>query len=308
MNIRNTLFSFVLGLCMALGMVWLLGGLTTQVAAAPAAITRYVDDTTGSDDSDCSTPGDPCQTIQYAVDQAGADDEIRVAAGTYADTIARAVPASGLITQVVYVSETVTIRGGYTSADWMTSDPAANLTTLDAEGGKRVVFVSEGITVTLENLHITGGDAAGLGGAMFFRDVGGGVYVMSATTTLDGNVIYGNTANGAGGVLFYFAGGALSGNAIYDNKATDICGGVALAGGNGVILSNNDIHHNTAVTSSGGVHVELCTDVTMDSNAIYSNGAGADGGGVSLFVTVARLDNNVIADNQAGTDGGGVYV
>jgi len=51
---------------------------------------------TGTDSGDCSTPGSACLTIQYAMDQAG-------------------VSARQGVTQVVYISKTVTVRGGYTT-------------------------------------------------------------------------------------------------------------------------------------------------------------------------------------------------
>ena len=217
--------AIALGLGMALALLGMLGGGATSVTAAPD--TRYVA-TTGNDvGNDCHTAANPCQTIQHAVDQADAGDEIRVAAGTYTDTIARTPPllypnppASGVVTQVVYISKTITIRGGYTTANWATSNPVANPTTLDAEGEKRVIFVGGTIAVTLDNLRITGGDAAGLGGSgspptLPFHDGGGGVYAIYATVTLNNNSIYSNTAGSGGGVaLAATAGTTLSGNAI----------------------------------------------------------------------------------------------
>ena len=113
-------------------------------AAAPAATTRYVDDDTGSDDSDCSDLGDPCQTIQYAVDVADDGDEILVATGIYTGVNVRPrddVTTTGAVTQVVYVSKTVTIRGGYTAAFAGPPDPEVNETTLDAQGQGRVFYV-----------------------------------------------------------------------------------------------------------------------------------------------------------------------
>ena len=66
----------------------------------------------------------PCHTVQYAVDQAIPGGEIRVAAGTYTDIGTRAG-----VTQVVYISKTLTLRGGYTT-DFTARNPDVYKTVL----------------------------------------------------------------------------------------------------------------------------------------------------------------------------------
>ena len=113
----------------------------------------------GEDAPGCGTEGNPCRTVQYGADQALPGDEIRVAAGTYTGA-----NSQGGLSQLVYLSKTLTIRGGYTTSNWTTPDPDANPTTLDAEGEGRVLVISDTITVQAEGLDFQGGDATGLGG------------------------------------------------------------------------------------------------------------------------------------------------
>ena len=56
--------------------------------------------------------------IQTAVDVATQDDLIKVASGVYTDTHLK----EGL-TQIVYLSKTLSIQGGYTTTNWTTPDP-----------------------------------------------------------------------------------------------------------------------------------------------------------------------------------------
>jgi hypothetical protein len=170
--------------------------------------TRYVA-TTGSDDSNCADANFPCRTVQYAVDQAASDDVIKVAAGVYTGVQGRPVPpgyinppASGIITQVVYISKTVSIRGGYAAPGFVDPpDPEANPSTLDAEDQGRVFCIAGDISPTVEGLRISGGDATGLGGGP--GSAGGGIYVHGpATATLVNNVVADNQVSGEGAGLY----------------------------------------------------------------------------------------------------------
>jgi hypothetical protein len=127
----------------------------------------------GTDNGACTDPENPCRTVQYAVDVAGAGDAIKVAAGVYTDVHTRPVPAgyislpeTSVITQVVYISKTVSLQGGYTTTNSFADppDPEAYPTTLDARRQGRVLFASGKISPTIEGLRLTGGDATGQGG------------------------------------------------------------------------------------------------------------------------------------------------
>ena len=254
---------------------------------------------TGTDSGDCSTPVGACRTVQYAVDRVGQGDEIRVASGTYTDVSARPrddVSSAGLVTQVVYISKTLTIKGGYAASDWAVPDPSTHPTTLDAGGQGRVLYaVGAGNTVAIEGLRFTGGDAAGLAGEFTGRDVGGGMYVYSATANLNGVQVFGNTAEDFGGGLYAFGNTiTLTDSAVYSNTA-GYGGGLFLQFSH-VKLSANDVLSNTAGWG-GGIYCEYCDDVRLGDNVIATNTVDRFGGGVTLYESHAMLHDNVIVGN-----------
>ena len=164
-------FSLGLGLLMTLSLLMLIGGSQVALSQSESIIIRVAP--SGSDTPDCGSQVAPCQTIQYAVDLALEGDEIRVATGNYTGVYSRPVPegypfppASGNILQTVYISKTVTIRGGYTTTFNDPPDPQANPTTLDAQGAGRAMVIAGAISPTVEGLRLTGGNSDGLGGGI----------------------------------------------------------------------------------------------------------------------------------------------
>jgi hypothetical protein len=278
----------------------------------------------------------PCYTsIQDAVDHVdAADDLIKVAAGTYTGVSAR-----GSLTQVVYISRSLTIRGGYATTRWTTSFPVTQPTTLDAEGQGRVVFITgAGVNVTLEGLRIAGGDATGLDGPWAIRPgSGGGICVGSATLTLvdswvysnttpefgggvflyesvgsnlTGNEICSNTALYGGGVDLHFSDDAeMRDNGVFNNHVTNFAGGISLRASDGAKLAGNLVRQNSADYGIGGMSVGYSSQIELTANQIYDNDGNTRGGGVSIVssdhVTMA---NNIFAGNQVAEGGRGAAV
>ena len=231
-----------------------------------------------------------------------------------------------VITQLLYLSQTVVVRGGYTTANGFAEppDPLAYPTVLDAEGQGRVVFITGTVTVTLESLDITGGNAAGLGSDEFGGDAGGGVYAATASLTITGARIYSNTTGGArgfGGGFYVIHCGRfdLLNSAVYSNAATGdygfAGGGFAKCAGE-VAVSGNTISGNRgeegvegAGAGGGGLVAGSQTRAIIHQNVIAGNEAAGPCGGLTvggMGVTATAVSGNVISGNHAGYSGGGL--
>lgn len=307
----------VLSAGLALGLLWL-SGLSLGTVQGPSII-YYV-----APGGNCAAGISPCyDNLQAAVDAAEPGGEIRVAAGVYTSVHARA----GL-TQVVYLTKTVTIRGGYTTTFADPPDPEANPTTLDAQGQGRVIYIAGNISPTVEGVHITGGNAAGLAGyddqvAIF--DAGGGVYVITATAAISNSLVFSNSAQLGGGVYLFESNTVLSDNSIIANSAN--AGGAVFIYQSTVTLTANIIAANSVREMGGGMFL-LLASTALHANVITSNTAevvgGAYlvggkatfidnvisanlGGGVRLDISSAIFESNVISAN-IGLHGSGVWL
>jgi uncharacterized repeat protein (TIGR01451 family) len=295
-----------LGISLILSLSWGLASRGKSAIAAPDAPTAEL--------HVCLAGPPTCDhsTIQAAVDAAANGDLIKVAAGTYSGVQGRPAPAgysySSVVTQVVYVSKTVTIRGGYTTASGFADppDPVNNPTTLDALGLGRALFIAGEVSSTVSGLHITGGNADGQNGH-YMNDAGAGIYVLGASVTIEDNRVTGNTADTGGGIYMASNAAVLRGNEISGNDVGGYGGGLCLSQ-SGAILDGNTIAGNTAGDRGGGLSL-LSSDATLDGNTITLNTAGNEGGGAYLNNSDdAILNGNTIVTNTAASAGGGLYL
>jgi hypothetical protein len=309
------LTALALGVGLTLILMWLVGGRMALVNAAPAAELRVCLD------------GCTYSTIQAAVDAANNGDVIKVAAGIYTGIYQR-----DAVTQVVYISKSITIQGGYTVTDWMNPSPTVYTTTIDAQGLGRVIYITGDVSPTIEGLYITGGDASGMGGSAW-GDAGGGVYVVGAAPIIRENAVFSNTASTGGGLWFQDSPGAVISNTIVDNRAIQLHGGgvglhlsdamvagntftanVASAEGGGLYVYDSQIgiYDNTFVNNEcseegGGLLIVQSQGVTVSYNVFFSNTAAA-GGGLMLASGDGIVEENLIVDNEATHSGGGLYL
>jgi hypothetical protein len=216
-----------------------------------------------------------------------------------------------------------------------------NITTLDARGLGRVLFINTGeqLGAVIEGLSMTGGNAYGQVGGHSpthrEQSSGGGVYVFGSDPTLSNNHITGNTSAEGGGMYTSFCNLTLHGNTFIGNSTIGDGGGLLVHAG-GAVLSDNLFKSNSAqngggfATSFGGGNftrdtfsgnhasgfgggLALETTAFLNETLILSNTAEY-GGGIGFFEGInpnspyAVLTNTVIADNQAGLGGAGVFI
>jgi uncharacterized repeat protein (TIGR01451 family) len=252
----------------------------------------------------CLSGGCDFDTVQAAVDGANEGDEIRVATGIYTGVSARAG-----VTQVVFISKSVTVRGGYTTTDWSEPDPISTPTTLDAEGQGRVLYIAAGVSPTVEGLRITGGSARGLGGGPSGQEVGGGVYVQGATATISGCQVVSNTALWGGGLYVLDSTTMVLNNQIRGNEGLDVDsdqtkgGGVYLREGAAVLAGNTLAANRTNWDWGGGAYL-YGSDATLQANRVTDNLARIGGGGAHAWGGAPRLLENLFRANAAEWGGG----
>lgn len=152
----------------------------TPSERAPQANILYV---TADGSGIACTVAQPCK-IQDAVNAAATGDEIHVAAGIHDDVV-----GNGTFTQTVQINKNVTLRGGYTTTNWLADpDPIANETILDGLNQGRVIRIFAAAP-TIEGFTIRNGLAT----------FGAGIYKQTIQgSVIRNNRIYGNSAIGGG--------------------------------------------------------------------------------------------------------------
>lgn len=244
--------------------------------------------------------------LQAAIDTAQPGDLVKVA-GTCVGVTQRVL--NGILeNQTAYITQSLTLRGGYTITDWTTSDPVAHPTTLDALGqGRALVIAGAGVSVTVEGLRFTGGHA--------FQ--GGGGLVRQASVAFHDTLFTGNNSGegGAGGLgLIQSRQATLSHNTFSDNATFRHGGGLALFGCSDVTVSDNlfdannprRLDSNRAAHKGGGLYIAQSDQVvvrhnTFTRNKVYNNA----GGGLGLLNNRdIGMSGNTFISNTAPTGGG----
>lgn len=247
--------------------------------------------------------------------------------------------------QLAYVDHALTLQGGWNSS-FTARDTTLYPTTLNALGLGRVIYAHTGVSVTLEGLNLTGGNASRLGGASLngTEGAGGALYLQYGAATVRDTAIYGNYASTAsgygygGGIAIYNAALTVTNSTLRENVASLNSNGAGgalylyqdqLSSRNNydVVIQNCQLLTNTASVAGharGGAlrmtyyyygHITLRDNVLRGNRAASGHGEGKGGAfdcSGSANNTATRLEHNQILYNEAASGnfsgyGGGVY-
>jgi hypothetical protein len=244
-------FGFLAGLAIAVGL-----GVTVA-----AATTWYVNDGTGNDLNNCTSPLTPCKTIQAAINKASNGDTINVAAGMYLEL------AAGPLT----VNKTLTLLGAQAGIDARVLRGAESIindvqgTSVSASG-----VVIDGFTVQASSVAAFTGYGIwlnpGISGTQILNNIiqdniaGIGLANNGAQATIRHNWIRNNIlpggASGSGIYTDEFVGGPIVGNVlIEENSFTGHSGS-----GGAINISNTDF-------ANGGVFALEVSTNSFDMNS-----------------------------------------
>jgi predicted outer membrane repeat protein len=169
--------------------------------------------------------------------------------------------------------------------------------TISGQQLSRVFEVASGVTVSLNNLIITGGNA----------DIswnGGGIYNWG-TLTLSGCTLSGNSAYSFGGGIYNEGTGTLTlSSSTLSGNSADFGGGIYNHFGK-VTDSGSTLSGNTATDDGGGLYDSAGT-VQLTWTLLSGNKANRGGGAFESAGKLTVYAGN-LHDNTAGLDGGGLY-
>ncbi len=196
------------------------------------------------------------------------------------------------------------------------------------EGGTRIMTVGDGAKVTFVNLTLTGGNAAGDGGAVYAEQAsvelsgviaqdnrcsgdGGAVAVASGNLIIEDSVFSGNISEDDGGAVYVLSGDLTDYDSRYlQNAGTR--GGAMLLESSGVEMVNVLFESNIAATNGGALAMVGGGRMFIEGNTFWTNRATDGTGGAidmtDVLIPTGVFRNNWIADNASADEGGGVRI
>jgi len=251
----------------------------------------------------------PCySTIQAAIDASSNGDVIKLKNGIYST-----VNNYSSLKQVVYLNKSISLLGGYDDNFSEPPDPDTNVSNINPQGNGRGVYITDNSKPIIDGVHISEGDASGLGGNFLGQDCGGGIYIYDAESLIKNSQIYSNTAWNGGGIYVRTGTTTLIQDNIFSNNVLLRGGGVNVANRGLTVISKSKVHDNVAGYKGGGLYASLATDLSHKTvthisinDSVFTYNNSERGGGI-YSGTAITITNSSIMSNTA-TDGGGLYL
>lgn len=245
--------------------------------------------------------------IQDAVDAGGPEMLIRVS-GHCRGVHPIVVAGNRTISQTVHLTTGLTIQGGWNAT--FANDLATELfpTFVDPSGRGRGFYLDASSAVTIENITVLAGNAAGLGGGPAGQNAGGGVYLAGGEATFSNLGLQDSTAVLGGGL--YNQDGLVTlipfqTTSIVTTVITHTNGITEVITGTNSLVRTNDFRLNTA--SDGAALYNHIGQIHAESAFVHDNDASSDGAGFFNNSGQMQLANVIFANNQATANGGALY-
>jgi hypothetical protein len=201
-------------------------------------------------------------SIQTAIDNVSSGDTLNLAAETFTESIS--------------INKSLTIQGAGSENTIIQAASVPNIAT------SRVVTVAPGVTVTIENITIRNGKAAGTDGGGILSD--GSLTLKNCTVSNNSSYFGAGIANGIGVMN-------INNSTVISNIASDSGGGI---GNNGTLnINNSQVISNTSSDVGGGIfsygNLNINKSIIRDNRAI-----GTWGGGIFVDGTLMLLNSLVV--------------
>jgi hypothetical protein len=256
-------------------------------AAAAAAVVLGAVPAAVSAAGTLDVPGD-FATIQAAIDAAAPGDTVLVSPGTYPE-------------RIDFEGKAVTVA----------SSGGPDVTVIDGGGQGRVVTFANGERrdSVLRGFTIRDGRMTAADGP------GAGIEALSASPTIEGNVITGNSACAeGGGIAALFGSPLIQGNTITGNASSDqgctgaFGGGIALRGrGEGSAQVVGNIISGNRSFWAGAIALFGAGTPTVANNVITGNTAASDGGAIwNVNQSDSLIQQNLFLGNRSSGNGGAI--
>jgi uncharacterized repeat protein (TIGR02543 family) len=199
-----------------------------------------------------------------------------------------------------------------------------NGSTIERDGGApdfRILHVSGGSSLTLNNVTIQNGNTSDNGGGIYNDEGvltinnstisgntsdydGGGIYNSYGKTTVNKSTISGNTSDSGGGI-YHYEGAITVNNSTISGNTSDSYGGGIYAGYGAITINNSTISGNTSDSYGGGIY-NYASVLTINNSTISGNTSDSSGGGI-YNSGVLEISNSTISSNTSTSSGGGIY-